>query len=67
MRSIIYIRNILSLYHWDHEDTIDWLEFDHNVHLHTAMKGFGASGPYSKLFEHFGFTVDNVVKTVKAL
>ena len=32
-----------------------------------AMKGFGASGPYSKLFEHFGFTVDNVVKTVKAL
>ena len=33
----------------------------------VAMKGFGASGPYSKLFEHFGFTVDNVVKTVKAL
>ena len=22
-------------------DTIDWLEFDHNVHLHTAQKGFG--------------------------
>ncbi len=22
-------------------DTIDWLEFDHHVHLHTAQKGFG--------------------------
>lgn len=30
-----------------------------------AMEGFGASGPASTLFEHFGFTVDNVVKTVK--
>ena len=30
-----------------------------------AMEGFGASGPAAKLFEHFGFTVDNVVKTVK--
>lgn len=30
-----------------------------------AMDGFGASGPAATLFEHFGFTVDNVVKTVK--
>ena len=30
-----------------------------------AMEGFGASGPEATLFEHFGFTVDNVVKTVK--
>lgn len=30
-----------------------------------AMEGFGASGPSATLFEHFGFTVDNVVKTVK--
>ena len=30
-----------------------------------AMEGFGASGPAATLFEHFGFTVDNVVKTVK--
>ena len=28
-----------------------------------AMEGFGASGPAATLFEHFGFTVDNVVKT----
>lgn len=30
-----------------------------------AMEGFGASGPAATLFEHFGLTVDNVVKTVK--
>ena len=30
-----------------------------------AMEGFGASGPAATLFEHFGFTVYNVVKTVK--
>ena len=30
-----------------------------------AMEGFGASGPAATLFEHFGFTVDNDVKTVK--
>lgn len=30
-----------------------------------AMEVFGASGPAATLFEHFGFTVDNVVKTVK--
>lgn len=33
----------------------------------VAMKGFGASGPAAKLFEKFGFTVENVVKTVKEL
>lgn len=32
-----------------------------------AMKGFGASAPNKLLFEHFGFTVDNVVKTVKGV
>lgn len=32
-----------------------------------AMDGFGASGPAATLFEHFGFTVDNVVKTVKSV
>ncbi len=33
----------------------------------VTMTGFGASAPYSKLFEHFGFTVDRVVETVKSL
>ena len=32
-----------------------------------AMESFGASGPAATLFEHFGFTVDNVVKTVKSV
>ena len=31
------------------------------------MKGFGASGPAAELFEMFGFTVENVVNTVKSL
>jgi len=34
---------------------------------YVCMKGFGASGPAAKLFEKFGFTVENVVNTVKAL
>ena len=33
----------------------------------VSMKGFGASGPAAELFEKFGFTVENVVNTVKSL
>lgn len=33
----------------------------------VCMKGFGASGPAAQLFDKFGFTVENVVNTVKAL
>jgi transketolase len=32
-----------------------------------GMTGFGASAPAKALFAHFGFTVDNVKKTVKQL
>ncbi|MCD8329487.1 MAG: transketolase [Lachnospiraceae bacterium] len=32
-----------------------------------CMQGWGASAPYSKLFEHFGFTVDHVVEVVESL
>lgn len=32
-----------------------------------AMEGFGASAPADKLFEHFGFTLENVVQTVQGL
>ncbi|MBN2752188.1 MAG: transketolase [Rhodospirillaceae bacterium] len=38
------------------------------VGTHQPILGincFGASAPADKLFEHFGFTVDNVVQTVK--
>ena len=34
---------------------------------YVTMKGFGASGPAAVLFEHFGFTGDHVVETVKSL
>lgn len=34
---------------------------------YVCMKGFGASAPAVKLFEKFGFTVENVVNTVKAI
>jgi transketolase len=32
-----------------------------------GMKTFGLSAPQSKLFEHFGYTVENVVKTAEGL
>lgn len=32
---------------------------------YVCMKSFGASAPAKKLFEKFGFTVENVVQTVK--
>ncbi len=32
-----------------------------------GMQGFGASGPGGALMEHFGFTTENVVKTVEEL
>ncbi len=34
---------------------------------YVCMKTFGASAPAKKLFEKFGFTVENVVETVKRL
>lgn len=34
---------------------------------YVTMKGFGASGPAKELFQHFGFTAENVVETVKKL
>ncbi len=43
-------------------------------HQYTGLKGkiialdhFGASAPASRVFEEFGFTVENVVKTVRSL
>jgi transketolase len=32
----------------------------------VAMRGFGASAPADRLFEHFGFTEENVAATVQA-
>ena len=30
-----------------------------------GMKSFGASGPYKKLFKHFGITSENLIKKIK--
>jgi len=34
---------------------------------YVTMKSFGASAPANQLFEKFGFTVENVVSTVKSV
>ena len=34
---------------------------------YVTMTGFGASSPAKQLFEHFGFTVENVVETARKL
>jgi len=33
----------------------------------VGINTYGESAPGGKLFEHFGFTVENVVKTVKSV
>ena len=33
----------------------------------VGIDRYGESAPGAKLFEHFGFTVDNVVKAVKSV
>jgi transketolase len=33
----------------------------------VGMETFGASAPAKKLFEHFGFTADNVIRIVEGL
>ena len=32
-----------------------------------SMNRFGLSGPYEEVLAHFGFTVENVVETAKAV
>lgn len=42
-----------------------WDRFIGNDGLFVGMTGFGASGPYKALYEHFGITPDAVVASVK--
>ncbi|WP_299483124.1 transketolase [uncultured Roseibium sp.] len=42
-----------------------WDRFIGNDGLFVGMTGFGASGPYKELYEHFGITKDAVVAAVK--
>ncbi|MBD8893709.1 transketolase [Roseibium litorale] len=43
-----------------------WDRFIGNDGLFVGMHGFGASGPYKKLYEHFGITSDAVVAAAQA-
>lgn len=47
--------------------TLGWHEFVGNSGIAIGIDQFGASGPYKKVFPHFGFTVENVVKQAKTL
>jgi transketolase len=44
-----------------------WCKYTTDEGDMLGMTTFGESAPAEKLFEHFGFTVDNVVKRAKAL
>lgn len=44
-----------------------WAKYTGLDGANVCMRSFGASAPAGKLFEHFGFTVENVVNTVKSL
>jgi transketolase len=47
--------------------TADWWRYVSGGGAVIGMDSFGASAPASRLFEHFGFTRDNVIGTVQAL
>jgi transketolase len=47
--------------------TFGWERYVGRCGKVVGMTGFGASGPAGKLFEHFGFTTENVAKQVRAL
>ena len=44
-----------------------WERYVGNAGKTIGMQGYGASGPAGQLMEKFGFTVDNVVNTVKVM
>ncbi len=45
---------------------LGWSKWIGDYGRFVGMHGFGASAPFAKLMEHFGFTVDNVVEQAKA-
>lgn len=47
--------------------TFGWDRYTGSEGKAIGMTTFGASGPYQELFEHFGFTVDEVVKTAEKM
>jgi transketolase len=47
--------------------TAGWWRYVSGRGAVIGMDAFGASAPAAKLFEHYGFSRDNVIKTVEAL
>ena len=47
--------------------TMPWYKYVGIDGAVVGMEGFGASAPAKTLFEHFGFTVNNVVEVAKGL
>ncbi len=47
--------------------TFGWERYVGRCGKVVGMTGFGASGPAGKLFEHFGFTAENVAQKVREL
>jgi transketolase len=45
--------------------TLGWERWVGEHGTTVGMKGFGASGPYEDLYEHFGFTPENVAKQAR--
>ncbi len=46
---------------------LGWDRYLGNRGVFVGMNSFGASAPYQQLYEHFGITVDAVVKAAKSL
>jgi transketolase len=46
---------------------LGWDRYLGNRGVFVGMDSFGASAPYQQLYEHFGMTVDAVVKAAKSL
>ena len=44
-----------------------WYKYAGHRSAMICLDTFGESGPADQVFEHFGFNVANVVKTVKAI
>jgi transketolase len=47
--------------------TMGWEKYIGDGGRIIGMNSFGASGPVDAIFKHFGFTVENVIKTAKEI
>jgi transketolase len=47
--------------------TMGWEKYVGDSGRIIGMHSFGTSAPVDVIFKHFGFTVENVVKTVKEI